>query len=67
MFNLDGAQRHTIRYTIGSAFAFWLLSQISDASFFERIWSQATILTLGAGAIRVWMLEGAKAAANQLR
>ncbi len=67
MFNLDGTQLRIIRHTVSSAFAFWLFSQISDASFLERIWSQAAIVTLGAGAVRVWMLEGAKADANHTR
>jgi hypothetical protein len=60
MFNIDESQSRIIRFTVGSAFAFWLFSQIADASFFERLWNQAAILTLGAGAIRVWILESVK-------
>jgi hypothetical protein len=67
MFNLDGTQWRIIRQTVWSAFAFWLFSQISDASFFERLWSQAATITLGAGAVRVWMLEGAKGDADHAR
>ena len=50
--------------TLGFAFAFWLASQIADASLFERIWNQFAVLTLGAGARRVWILEGAKSKAS---
>jgi hypothetical protein len=60
MFNIDERQGRIIRSTVGSAFAFWLFSQIADSGLFERLWNQAAILTLGVGAIRVWMLEGAK-------
>jgi len=60
MFNLDGSQWRIVRFTAGSAFAFWLFSQIADSSVFERLWHQVAVLTLGAGAIRVWVLEGAK-------
>ena len=64
MFNIDGTQGAIIRFTVGSAFAFWLFSQIADASFFERLWNQVAILTLGAGAVRVWILESEKPKAN---
>jgi hypothetical protein len=60
MFNIDESQRRVIRIAAGSAAACWLLAQIADSSLFERIWSQAAILSGGAGAIRVWILEGAK-------
>ena len=60
MFNIDGTQGRVIRHAFGTAFAFWLFSQIADASFFERLWHQAAILALGSGGIRVWMLESAK-------
>lgn len=60
MFNLDGSQWRMIRYTVGSVFAFWLFSQIADSGLFERLWNQVAVLTLGAGAMRVWMIEGAK-------
>jgi len=60
MFNIDESQARILRFTVGSAFAFWLFSQIADSSLFERLWNQAAILTMGAGAVRVWMLEGAK-------
>ena len=64
MFNMDEEQFRVIRMTLGSAFAFWLASQIADASFFERIWNQLAVLALGAGALRVWILEGAKSKAS---
>jgi hypothetical protein len=60
MFNINENQWRIIQSTVGSAFAFWLFSQIADTSFFERLWNQAAILMLGAGVIRVWMLESAK-------
>ena len=60
MFNLDGSQWRIIRFTVGSAFAFWLFNQIADSAVFERLWNQVAVLTLAAGAIRVWMLESAK-------
>jgi hypothetical protein len=60
MFNIDESQWRLIRLTAGSAFGFWLFSQIADSRFFERLWNQISILTLGTGAIRVWILEGAK-------
>jgi hypothetical protein len=65
MFNLDASQWRIIRFTVGSACAFWLFSQIADSSLFERLWNQAAVLTLGAGGIRVWMLEGAKPKASR--
>jgi hypothetical protein len=64
MFNINEAQGRIIQSTVGVAFAFWLFSQIADASFFERLWNQAAILTLGVGAMRVWILEGVKAKAH---
>jgi len=60
MFNLDDDQLHIIRSVVGSAFTFWLLSQIADSNSFARFWNQAAILTIGAGAVRVCILEGAK-------
>ena len=65
MFNIDKTQGRIIQSTVGLAFAFWLFSQIADASFFERLWNQAAILTLGVGAVRVWILEGAKPKAHR--
>ena len=64
MFNMNEEQYRVIRMTLGSAFAFWLASQIADASLFERIWNQFAVLTLGAGALRVWILEGARSKAS---
>ena len=64
MFNMNEEQCRVIRTTLGSAFAFWLASQIADASLFERIWNQFAVLTLGAGALRVWILEDAKSNAS---
>ena len=64
MFNIDEAQGRIIQSTVRFAFAFWLFSQIADASFFERLWNQAAILTLGVGAMRVWILEGVKPKAH---
>ena len=60
MFNIDERQWRVIRVAAGSAFACWLCSQIADSSMFERLWNQAAVLALGAGALRVWILEGAK-------
>jgi hypothetical protein len=60
MFNLDESQWRVIRFTAASAFAFWLFSQIADTSLVERFANQIAIFTIGAGAIRIWMLEGAK-------
>jgi hypothetical protein len=60
MFNLDDDQLRIIRSVVGSALTFWFLSQIADSNAFERFWNQAAILTIGAGAVRVCILEGAK-------
>jgi hypothetical protein len=60
MFNMDGNQWRVIRFTAASAFGFWLFSQIADSSVVERLSSQVAVLTLGAGAIRIWKLEAAK-------
>jgi hypothetical protein len=60
MFNLDESQWGVIRFTAVSAFAFWLFSQIADTGLVERLCNQVAVLTMGAGAIRIWMLEVAK-------
>ena len=60
MFNLDQGQWRVIRSTAASAFGFWLFSQIADSSVVERLSSQLAVLSLGVGAIRIWMLEAAK-------
>jgi hypothetical protein len=65
MFNIDEQQSRVIRMTVGAAFACWLATQIADTSLVERIWNQLAVLTLGAGALRVWVLEGAKAKASR--
>lgn len=60
MFNLDDNQRKVLQMTAVSAGAFWLCNQIADSTLMERVWHQLTVLTLGVGALRVWVLEGAK-------
>jgi hypothetical protein len=60
MFNLDESQWRVIRFTAASAFGFWLFSQIADSGFVERLCSQVAVLTLGAGAMHVWILEATK-------
>lgn len=67
MFNLDERQWKVIRFTVASAFACWLLSQIADSSLFERLWNQVAVIALGAGAVRVWMFEDAKRKGRALR
>jgi hypothetical protein len=64
MFNLNAAQARTIRIAGGSAFAFWLFSQIADAHLYERLWWQAAVITVGAAAVGVVVLEGAKSKAG---
>ncbi|MGH9309181.1 MAG: hypothetical protein ACRD1U_07395 [Vicinamibacterales bacterium] len=60
MVNLDESQRQVIRFTLGVAFGTWLCSQIADSSLVGRFWSQLSLLAIGAGALRIWLLEIAK-------
>lgn len=60
MFTLDEQQRGVVHTTILLAFAFWLCNQVADSTLMERVWHQLSLLTLGAGVVRVCALEGAK-------
>lgn len=60
MFNLDATQGRAIRMTVALAGACWLCNQIADSSLMERIWHQLSVVVLGVGAMRVWLLEAAK-------
>lgn len=57
---LNDNQWRAIRSALASAFGSWLFSQIADSSIGERMWNQIAILALGAGALRVWLLEAEK-------
>ena len=60
MFNLVVSQLRVLGRTAVVAGAFWLFNQIADSSPMARVWHQLSIVALALGALRVWVLEGAK-------
>lgn len=65
MFNLDARQQSVIRITAASTFVFWLLNQIADSGWAERLWGQLTMLAVITGVLRVFVLEATKPKRSQ--